>query len=98
MGHMHLAPRDPFCWPNEACVYHIGLPIVSQTTLDVNVRLISFFPLELRILDMQALISAFRNNPDLATVPPSLLLLLQIVNVCTGCDTVSFLNGLGNSV
>ena len=75
-----------------------GLPIVSQTMLEVNVCLSSFSSLELCILDMQALISAFRNDPDLATIPPSLLpSAVQVVHVCTGCDFVSFFNGLGKA-
>ena len=40
-------------------VYHIGLPIVAETDLDVLVRLSTFSSTEHRILDMQALISAF---------------------------------------
>ena len=44
-------------------VYHIGLPIVAETDLDVLVRLSTFNSPEHRILDMQALISAFVNDP-----------------------------------
>ena len=60
--------------------------------------LISFSSLELRILDMQALICAFKNDPDFATIPPSLLpSAVQVVYICTGCDFVSFFNGHGKA-
>jgi len=53
-------------------VYHIGLPFLGRTTLDVLVQLSPFSSLELRLLDMQALLTAFANDPDLGTIPSSL--------------------------
>ena len=79
-------------------VYHIGLPIVAETSLDVLVRLSKFNSIEHRILDMQALISAFVNDPELAHIPSPLLPLdMQTLFVCTGCDFISFFNGLGKA-
>lgn len=54
-------------------IYHIGLPIIAGTTLDVVVRLSPFSSLEHRLLDMQALILAFRNYPNLAGIDPNLV-------------------------
>lgn len=51
-------------------VYHVGLPIVSRTDLDVLVRLNPFTSLEQRILNMQSLIKAFTDDPELAHIPP----------------------------
>ncbi len=73
-------------------VYHIGLPIVAAINNDVLVRLIKFNSVEHRILDMQALINAFNNDPDLATIPSlSLPSVIQALFVCTGCDFFFFL-------
>lgn len=73
-------------------VYHIGLPIIAETNLDILVQLSSFSSVELRLLDMQALSSAFKNDPDLAAIPASSVAqAMQVMFVCTGCDFVSFL-------
>ena len=79
-------------------VYHIGLPFVAETDLDVLVRLSKFNSVEHKILDMQALISAFNNDPELAHIPStSLPSVMQTLFVCTGCDFISFFNGLGKA-
>ncbi len=79
-------------------VYHIGLPIVAETNLDVLVRLSKFNSVEHRILDMQALINALNNDPELAHIPStSLPSVIQALFVCTGCDFISFFNGLGRA-
>ena len=47
---------------------------------------------------MQALIAAFCNDSNLATLPESLFpLAMQVLYICSGCDFVSFLNGLGRA-
>ena len=72
-------------------VYHIGLPIVAETDLYVLVRLSTFNSTEYRILDLQALISAFVHDPELAHIPSSSLpSVIQALFVFTGCDFVSF--------
>ena len=79
-------------------VYHIGLPFVFQTSLEVMVKLSPFTSLEHRYLDVQALLTAFANDPDLALIPQShSLSVLQMLYVCTGCDFISFFHGLGKS-
>lgn len=61
---------DTRIWLHD--VYHIGLPFVANTDLSVMVRLSPFSSSELRILDMQALISAINNDPELATIPEAM--------------------------
>ena len=73
-------------------MYTIGLPIVAAINIDVLVWLIKFNSVEHRIFDMQALINAFNNDPDLATIPSlSLPSVIQALFVCTGCDFFFFL-------
>jgi hypothetical protein len=68
-------------------VYHIGLPFVAGTNIIVIVQLSSISSLELRLLDMQALTTAFGNDSDLAEIPTSLLpLAMQVLYVRSGCD------------
>lgn len=79
-------------------VYHIGLPIVAETNLNVIVQLSSFSSVELRLLNMHALNTAFNNDPELAAVPPiSVASVIQALFVCTGCDFISFFTGLGKA-
>lgn len=71
-------------------VYHIGLPIITDTHLNVIVRLSPFSSAELRLLNMQALNTAFNNDPELAPIPPfSIGSVMQALFVCTGCDFIS---------
>ena len=79
-------------------VYNIGLPLIAETNLDVIVRLSQFNSKEPRLLHMKALIQAFTNDPDLATIHQSEIpLTMQVVYVCTGCDFISFFHGLGKA-
>lgn len=79
-------------------VYHIGLLFVAGTNIIVIVQLSSISSLELRLLDMQALTTAFGNDSDLAEIPTSLLpLAMQVLYVRSGCDFVSFFHGLGKA-
>ena len=95
---VHSAGHKKLVLSPDTDVYHIGLPIVAGTTFEVLVRLSPFSSLELRILDVQALISAFGNDPDLATIPPSLSpSVILTLYTCTGCDFISFFNGLGKA-
>ena len=80
-------------------IYHIGLPIITTTEFDVVVQLSSFSSLEHRLLDMQALIKALRNDPDLAVIDPafSSSVIQMIYYISTGCDFISFFNGFGKA-
>ena len=77
-------------------VYHIGL---AETRLEVMVKLSPFTSLEQRFLNMQALLTAFSNDPDLAVSQIQLHVpsVVQTLFVCTGCDFVSFFSGYGKS-
>ena len=76
-------------------VYHVGLPIVAGSSIEVVVKLSPFTSLENKYLDMQALIKIIIDDPDLAPIPTSLSpTVLQMLFVCTGCDFISFFNGL----
>ena len=53
---------------------------------------------ESKFIDMHKLISALKNDPDLRGVPEKIRpSVLQSLYVCTGCDYVSFFNGLGKA-
>ena len=79
-------------------MYHIGLLIVTGSSFEVVVKLSPFTALENKYLDMQALIQALRDDPDLAPIPNSLSpAVIQVLFVCTGCDFISFFNGLGKA-
>jgi hypothetical protein len=54
-------------------VYHIGLPLVANTDLNIIIQLNKFNSRELRLLDMQALVNALTNDPHLAPIPDSLI-------------------------
>ena len=61
------------------------------------VKLSPFTSLEQRLLNTQALITALASDPDLALIPQPLSpSIMQMLYVCTGCDFISFINGLGN--
>ena len=51
--------------------YTIGLPLISETNLDIIVRLSQFTSKEPCLLHMQRLHEAFKNDPDLAAIPDS---------------------------
>ena len=77
-------------------VYHIGLPLehhkqVIVQTSPMNSR-------EMQFLDMLALIKAFQNDPDLATIDTMILpQVMQTLFVSTGCDYTSFFCPVGKA-
>ncbi|XP_064384664.1 uncharacterized protein LOC135333611 [Halichondria panicea] len=77
-------------------VYHVGLPLVAGTQLECNVRLSLFNSTEHRFLDIQALLTAFENDPSLAAIE-QLPAVMQMLYISTGCDFVSFFNGIGKA-
>ena len=74
-------------------VYHIGLPLVHNQSLDVYVRISVFFSSqEHRYLGLSNLLMSLEGDPDLSSVPRELLpKVLQTLFVCTGCDYISYL-------
>ena len=62
-------------------VYHIGLPLIAGTKINVIIQLSPITSLEVR------LITAFSNDSDLAVIPSPLYpLTMQVLYVCSGCD------------
>ncbi len=68
-----MATRQTLKWYEEAGTIsryrHIGLPLIANTNLDVLVKLSPINSTELRLLDLKALLHAFYNDPDLASLP-----------------------------
>ena len=53
---------------------------------------------DLKFLDLTALSLALQNDPDLSGLEPhSLPQIMQTLFVCTGCDYVSFIKGMGKA-
>ena len=77
-------------------VYHIGLPLVSNKEVVVQVSPIN--SKEMKFVNLQALSSALCSDPDLAGLNATeLCQILQTLFVCTGCDYISFFSGLGKA-
>ncbi len=99
---LHSASINKLVLSPDTDVYHIGkhigLPIVAGTHLEVIVRLSPFRALEHRLLNLQALVAAFENDPDLAGVENmDIPQIMQMLFISTGCDFISFFNGLGKA-
>ena len=78
-------------------VYHIGLT-VSQTMphTDVFVQLSKSPTDTAKFIHQNGLIQALASDPDLASVPTNeQAQALQTLYVCTGCDYISFFQGIG---
>ena len=67
---MHSAGTRKLVLSPDTDVYHIGLPIIAATDLHVIVRLSPFNSIEYRFLNLQALIRALKNDPELAAIEP----------------------------
>lgn len=62
------------------------------------VRLSPFSSIEQRLLDLPALHLSFKNDPDLAAVEKRKIApIIQTLFITTGCDYISFFNGLGKA-
>ena len=69
-------------------VYHIGLPLVTNSSKDITVQVSAINSKEIRFVNLSALAYALVNDPDLAALELSdLPQILQTLFVCTGCDT-----------
>ena len=76
-------------------IYHIGLPL-SLENKQILTQVSPLKAKDVKLIDLQALIKALRHDPDLVGVAPdSIPKIMQTLFVCTGCDYVSFFNGLG---
>ena len=94
----HSAGLNKLVLSPDTDVYHIGLLLVANTGLKVLVKISPIGSKQTWFLDIQALIHAFENDPDLASLPRlSIPIIMEMVYVCTGCDYVSFFHGLGKA-
>lgn len=78
-------------------VYNIGLSLMSHfPECHVIVQLSRHTDERARYLDMNNLINALQNDPDLSLISPHIRpQVLQAIYVSTGCDYTSFFHGLG---
>ena len=89
----HSAGLNKLVLSPDTDVYHIGLPLVANTDLKVLVKISPIGSKQTRFLDIQALVHALENDPDLAALPRlSIPTIMEMVYVCTGCDYMSFLH------
>ncbi len=81
-------------------VYHIGLPLQARLlrSKEIVVQISAINSHDLRLLRLNSLLSALRNDPDLANINPRLLpQVLQTLYVTSGCDYISFFSGIGKA-
>lgn len=79
-------------------VYHVGMPLIQDTNLEVFIQLNQRTSQELHFLNLGALLTAFCNDPDLSNLERNdIASSMQAVFVSTGCDFVSFFQGHGKA-
>lgn len=79
-------------------IYFIGLPLHSAQNKDIIIQISSVHSKELQLLQFRNLVTAFRNDPDLANVQPSSVQqVMQTLYVVSGCDYISFFKGIGKA-
>ena len=94
----HSAGINKLVLSPDTDVYHTGLLLVANTNMKVLVKISPITSKQTRFLDIQALIHALENDPDLAALPRlSIPTLMAMVYVCTGCDYVSLFHSLGKA-
>ena len=93
----HSCGVNKLIFSPDTDVYHIGLPLMqSFEEWHIIIQLSKHTHDKARYLDMNNLVTAMENDPDLSQIPPHLRpQVLQTIYVCTGCDYTSFFNGLG---
>ena len=79
-------------------VYFIGLPLQCTQEKSIVIQISQFFSRELRLLNASNLLTALRNDPNVAGIEPNTLAkVFQVLYVTTGCDYVSFFFSLGKT-
>ncbi len=77
-------------------VYHIGLTQLHGK--HVIIQLNKSLKVSPKLLDLNALLDAVENDPDLSSIPvPLKPQVIQSLFVCSGCDYISFFVGVGKS-
>ncbi len=91
------AHRILICSP-DTDGYHIGLPLHSIQEKQVIVQISARNSRQRQLLNLNHLILAMRNDPDLALIDATTLLqVLQTLFVATGSDYRSFFSGIGKA-
>ena len=93
----HSCGVNKLIFSPDTDVYHIGLPLMqSFEECHIIIQLNKHTHDKACYLDMNNLIAAMENDPDLSQIPPHLRpQVLQTIYICTGCDYTSFFNGIG---
>ena len=79
-------------------VYFIGLPLKCTQDKEIIVQISEMNSRDLKLLYMNRLIAALASDPDMASIPTSTHPnVLQTLFVVTGCDYISFFNGIGKA-
>ena len=79
-------------------VYNIGLPLPSIQEKEVIVQVSTYSARELKFLHLSSLVTAFKNDPDLARIRHEILpQIFQTIYVATGCDYTSFFSEIGKA-
>ena len=96
LHYMHSSGTRKLIFSADTDVYHIGMTQISHMpNSDIIVQLSKPSDKDSRFIQMNSLIQALENDPDLSELPPSILpQILQSVYVATGCEYTSFFCGL----
>ena len=93
----HSAGNKKYIFSPDTDVYHIGLPLISQTE-EIIIQLSKPSDKELNLLHLHTFVDLLNRDPDLAHVPNhNIPATIQALFVCTGCDYVSFFSGIGKT-
>ena len=80
-------------------VYNIGLALLHGTPKEYAIQLNVPHATEQKYLFLNNLVTAFYNDPDLASLPGTKReLIMQTLFVCTGCDFISYFKAVGKAL
>ena len=86
----HTAHTRVLLMSPDTDVYHIG-PALNTGDKHILVQVSPLNSREVRFLDLKALTSALKHDPDLSSIPSDILpQVIQTLFICTGCDYISF--------
>ena len=78
-------------------VYVIGLPLVNPSREYIVQNNVPHAQ-DLKYVDLNALIQALKDDPDLVSLPPDLAALcFQVLFAVSGCDYISYFAGFGKA-
>ena len=96
---IHAAGRNELIVSPDTDVYHIGLTVpFDRENSSIITQLSKPSQQESKYIDMNSLINAIDNDPDLHQVPHSMRRqAVQSLYIASGCDYVSYFCGLGKA-